>query len=591
MPPVFSRSALLAILIAMTCATAAQGQQTSPPLSVDEQLSPTERLRLPLIWPKGYQPGQTNPTRPTRTAPLQPSPPIKANPPVQTPESPIIYNAPKAQFIPEVPKPKILPPPTFRSTNVPVRGLWVDAFGPGLKTRIQVKRMVAEAKEMGFNTLFVQAVRRSDCLCMKSGLPLVTDKDLEKDFDPLMIAAREAKARGMRIIAWTSLTGMASTQAPNRNPKHIFKKHGPKSGKNSWVNRRSNGTYKESGDIWIDPAIPAAADFMVESTVNLIKNYPIDGIQLDRIRYPDNGAWGYDAKSIARFNAETGSKGRPKASNPAWQQWKRDQVTALVRRIALEVKTIKPKAWISAATIVYGNAPKPGDHQAFKKTRTYTETLQDWPLWIREGLVDLNVPMNYRYSPSITAVVTQNSKPTAQAQFDGWTKFAASMRVRADGRTAPLAIGTAMYLNTPQVTLNQAQRSTQQGLGWVGYSYRTPTRSVYRNQQQAHQGFLQIGTLLSQKGAPLANTQKWTATPPSHRGIMGRLVGPKFPGNHKVEAWRDGRLIGKSTTDGNGYFGFLTLVPGKVEIRVAEQRWTGQVPELGIERLPDLLKK
>lgn len=575
MPHVLMRSALLAIFVSTTCVTMAQEKQTSP------QLAPTERLELPLIWPKGFKPGQTNPKRPAQ--------PVQTKP-IQPPHLPNTY--PKAQFAPDnLPKPKILPPPLFKSTHVPVRGLWIDAFGPGLKTRIQVKRMVAEAKEMGFNTLFVQAVRRSDCLCMKSGLPLITDQDLEKDFDPLMIAAREAKARGMRVIAWTSLTGMASAQAPNRHPKHILRKHGPSSGKNSWVNRRSNGTYKESGDIWIDPAIPAAADFMVESTVNLIKHYPIDGVQLDRIRYPDNGNWGYDPKTIARFNAETGSKGRPKGSNSVWQQWKRDQVTALVRRIALEVKAVKPNAWMSAATIVYGNAPQPGDLQGFKKTRAYTEILQDWPTWVREGLVDLNVPMNYRYSPSITVVSTKSSALSPQAHFDGWTKFASSVRVRMDGRTAPLAIGTAMYLNAPQITVNQAQRSIQQGLGWVGYSYRTPTRSVYRKKQHAQEGFTQLGALLTAQGAPLANTQKWVAQPPSHRGILGRLVGPKFPGYKKVTAWRSGRLIGESKTDGNGYFGFLTLVPGEVEIRVDGQRWTGEVPELGIARLPDLLKK
>lgn len=507
---------------------------------------------------------------PVSPAPTSPAPAVTPVPVTPVPVTPA----------PVMPRPAAPTQPTAPDP-VTVRGLWVDAFGPGLKTRAQVTQMVDEAVELGVNTLFVQAIRRGDCLCMKSGLPLATDADLEKNFDPLAIAVRLGHARGLRVIAWASVTGVANTAAPNTSPLHVMRTHGPDSGKASWLARRPDGTWQEGSDGWLDAGIPQAADFMVNSVVNLVRNYDVDGVQLDRIRYPDGGAWGYDPKTVARYAAETGAKGTPIPGDPAWQAWKREQVTALVRRIALEVKSVRPTAWMSAATITYGPAPRITDPSAFRRSRPYTDVLQDWPTWVREGLIDLNVPMNYKRD----GVADQG------AWFDGWNSYAASVRTRADGVLAPLAVGTAMYLNSPAVTAAQASRSVGAGLGWVGYSYRSPTPGVIAGQQTTAQGLDSVRAALHGKGEPLAAPLRWTAAPPSLRGLMGRVVGAAQPGGRVVEAWQGGKLVATSLTDGGGYYGFLTLPAGKTEVRVSGQRWSDTVPERGVARLPDLLAR
>ncbi|GGI84756.1 glycoside hydrolase family 10 protein [Deinococcus wulumuqiensis] len=564
MPVPCPRRLWLSLLLAL--ALPVQAQETAPPPTSPP---PASEPVPPVVPPADGVPAGPPPTEPLPAAPQTPA----QAPAPATPELPSLTPGPPAADRPVLVEVPAGPPGSS------LRGLWVDAFGPGLKTRAQVQQLVNDAAALGVNTLFVQAIRRGDCLCMKSGLPLITDKALEKNFDPLAIVTRLAHERGLKVIAWASVTGIANAAVPSTAPGHVMKTHGPNSGAQSWLARRPDGTWLEGKDGWLDAGIPDAAEFMTQSVVNLVRNYPVDGIQLDRIRYPDGGDWGYDPKTLARYRAETGASGTPAASDPRWQAWKREQVTALVRRIALEVKAVRPDAWLSAATITYGAPPAPGDLAAFGRSRTVTDVMQNWPQWVQDGLIELNVPMNYKRD----GVAEQG------AWFNGWNAFADSVRVRADGQPSALAVGTALYLNSPQVSAAQAGRSVAGGLGWVGYSYRTPTLNVYEGKEGMAQGLKAVGSALSTRPGVLPPALRWQDAAPSSRGLMGRVRGAAVLGSRPVEAWQGGVRVAQSLTDGNGYYGFLTLPAGKTEIRVGGQRWTDTVPERGVVRLPDLV--
>ena len=453
-----------------------------------------------------------------------------------------------------------------------MRGLWVDAFGPGLKTPAQVAQMVKDARSLGVNTLFVQTIRRADCLCNRSSVPRATDSDLTPGFDPLAEVIKLAHAQGIRVFAWVSVTGAGNAAAPNTSPQHILRAHGPNAGVQSWVNRRPDGSYLEGSDIWLDAGIPQAADYMVQSILSIVKNYDIDGIQLDRIRYPDGGVWGYSPQALARYRTETGNKGTPLPSDLAWINWKREQITALVRRVVLETRRLKPQVWTSAATITYG-AP-PADLSGFQKSRTYSDVLQNWPAWTEEGLIDLNVLMNYK----------QDLVPNHIAWFDDWNKFALSVRGKAE-----VAAGTALYLNSPDISRRQMQRALDAGLGWVGYAYRTPGVDVYKNGQSQPQGFEVLRKTLTQRGGPLTSTV-WNIAPPTRYALLGRITGSAQLGGRPVEVRsQSGSLIAKTVTDGSGYYGFPDLPLGPVEVRVAGQRWQAQLSQPGVVRYPDFL--
>lgn len=435
--------------------------------------------------------------------------------------------------------------------------------------------MVSDASGLGINALFVHAVRRGDCLCLLSSVPAAAD--IQKGFDPLAETIRLAHARRIRVIGWVSVTGAWNSTLPSAGPGQVFAQHGP-AARDSWLSRRQGGSWQSGADAWLDPGIPAAADYMVRSAVGLVRAYDLDGLQLDRIRYPDGGDWGYSPVTLERYRLETGQVGVPAQADERWRAWKREQVTGLTRRIALEARALKPGVIISAATIVYGDGP--ADLNAFRLTRSYSEVLQDWPAWMGAGLLDLNVIMNYK----------RDGVGGQEGWYDRWNAFAASQRVG----TGEVAAGTSMYLNPPQVTASQAGRALPLGLGWVGYAYRTPTNDVYRELQTQPQGLAALKTALSAAPGVLDSPAAWNPLVQARRAVLGRVLGTVQPGGVQpgglsVDAYdQAGTLLGTVTTDGNGYYGFPDLPAGRVEVRVAGQSWAEEL-KLGVTRFPNLL--
>jgi len=112
-----------------------------------------------------------------------------------------------------------------------------------------------------------------------------------------------------------------------------------------------------------------------------VRNYDVDGIHLDYVRY-GGAAFGYNPTSVARFNARYGTAGQPDAADPRWADWRREQVTALVRQVYLEAIAIQPQVMVSAATIAWGAGP--ASDADWPGTRTCAEVFQDWPAWLRE---------------------------------------------------------------------------------------------------------------------------------------------------------------------------------------------------------------
>ncbi|ADY26981.1 protein of unknown function DUF187 [Deinococcus proteolyticus MRP] len=510
-----------------------------------------------------------------------PSLSLSATPAPQTLETPVLGSpllGTPSLASPSLASPALASPASAAAAPAPntpdstqLRGLWIDGFGPGLKTAAQVRQTVDDAERMGINVLVVQTIRRADCFCLGSSLPAVTDKDLQPGFDPLAEVIRLAKPKGMKVIAWASVTGIGNLSNLNTNPNHVYKTHGPQS-KDPWLAVRSDGSWQEGNDAWLDPAIPEAAKYISDGLLSVVKNYDVDGIQLDRIRYPDSGDWGYSPRVLHRYRLETGRSGTPSGSDEYFKAWKRDQVTGLVRRISVQAKAIRPELWVSAATIVYGSPPAPGDIKAFQSTASYRNVMQDWPRWMNEGLLDINMPMNYKRETS-----------AQQAQwYDGWNRFARSVQGRGLS-----ASGSSIYLNTPQDSAAQAQRALGAGVGWVGYSYRTPTLAVYEEKQTAEAGREAVRQALAKTS--LGKAVRFDGPPPNTRGLMGTVAGQERLGGLKVELLQGDKVVATSVTDGGGFYGFMDVPAGETRIRVSGQAWKTAVPQRGIAQVPNLV--
>jgi hypothetical protein len=142
----------------------------------------------------------------------------------------------------------------------------------------------------------------------------------------------------------------------------------------------------------IDPGVPGAAEWTYRVYLDVVRSYPVDGIHFDFIRY-GGPRWGYAPQSVARFNARYHRKGQPAWDDPLWQQFRRDQVTDLVRKVYANALAVRPNLVVSAALIAWGDGPQ--TEADWQQTSAYRSVYQDWQTWLNEGLLDLACPMTY----------------------------------------------------------------------------------------------------------------------------------------------------------------------------------------------------
>lgn len=146
---------------------------------------------------------------------------------------------------------------------------------------------------------------------------------------------------------------------------------------------------------WLCPSHPANLALERESLLELARNYAIDGIHFDYIRYPDSDHC-FCAPCRERFEKATG---KPVAQWPAdvytkgvrreeWITWCQGNITALVRSTSEQVKKVRPGIQVSAAV--------------FRDWENDSRSvMQDWKLWCEKGWLDFVCPMDYTTNNSV----------------------------------------------------------------------------------------------------------------------------------------------------------------------------------------------
>ena len=141
---------------------------------------------------------------------------------------------------------------------------------------------------------------------------------------------------------------------------------------------------------WLCPSHPENVKLELNAIMEIVRNYDVDGIHLDYIRYPGSRAC-FCQECKKRFTLATRQviKDFPASVLPksgehgqAYIDWRAQQITRLVRLIHKRAKAIKPDIKISTA--VFGGYPS-----------CVTSIGQDWIAWAKAGYVDFVCPMNY----------------------------------------------------------------------------------------------------------------------------------------------------------------------------------------------------
>jgi uncharacterized lipoprotein YddW (UPF0748 family) len=310
----------------------------------------------------------------------------------------------------------------FRATAPEqTRALWVTRTT--LTSPESIRQMVAAAEAGGFNTLLVQVRGRGDAYYNGTIEPRAAELAGKPAFDPLATVIADAHAAGLRVHAWVAVNLVSSSVSLPASRDHVIyrapewlmvprelaaemKKVDLRSP--AYIGRLARWTRAHTSiveGLYTSPLHPAAQDHTAAVIGEIAAKYPVDGIHLDYVRFP-NEDFDYSAAAMDQFKSailpdltdrERRDASAREALDPAaypnlfperWNDFRRSRLTSLVIKIRTAVKTVRPGVVVSAAVV-------PDAQQAF------VNRLQDWHGWIDQSLLDVICPMAYTTDPDI----------------------------------------------------------------------------------------------------------------------------------------------------------------------------------------------
>ena len=435
------------------------------------------------------------------------------------------------------------------------RALWADTFHAGMRNSSEVSTLVNTARSNNFNAIIVEVRKRGDAYYNGTIEPKASDVS-PQSFDPLADLLTKAHTGGRRIEvhAWiTTYLAWNSQVTPPTQTNHPYLTHP------EWLSVDNTGTNWDGGNYQFDQSLPAVQKHVFNVAMDIISRYDVDGFHFDYVRFSGK-EWGYHTNALDRFRRRYNVSGTPATTDANWLQFRRDQVSGLVRKVYLHALALKPQVKISGATICFA----PGittDAQWFSSSSAWTDVLQDWRGWMREGILDLNVPMAYF------------NQATRASDWANWSLFA---KEHTYGHQ--VAMGQGSYLNALTNVITQLRttrtptvNSNVPAAGFAIYSYAVPSLdtsaatvwdalnnpSVYDTNTPPLFTNAVNTPVMAWKTAPMHGHVKGTIrTAAASNDVDGAVVSLSGP------------VTRIQTNDATGFYGFAHLPPGSYTVTV-----------------------
>ena len=230
-----------------------------------------------------------------------------------------------------------------------------------------------QLKEAKFNTVMLQTRLRGDLIypsAIETFPEALTGRTgRNPGYDPLAFAIEECHKRGMELHAW-----IVTIPAGNNRQVRLLGKH-------SVVRKKRKIVKQHQGAWYLDPGQPETADYLASIVREIVSRYDVDGIHFDYIRYPENARRFPDRDTHRKFG-----KGKD------LKQWRRDNITAIARRLHAEVKQLKP--WVKVSSSPVGKFKDTSRYSSLG-WNAYETVYQDAQGWLKEGIHDALFPMMY----------------------------------------------------------------------------------------------------------------------------------------------------------------------------------------------------
>ena len=283
--------------------------------------------------------------------------------------------------------------PAVTTSTSEARALWVTRFEYDSPTKIAT--IMTKAKQANFNVVYFQVRGAADAM-YRSGIEPCAVSLCGKlggtpTWDPLAVAVQEAHSRGIQLHAWlnaltawgsgSSATCDALVESDPGNPRHLLLD------RPSWRVKTQAGVFHPcpNGEeyVYFSPGNRGVRTRLARVSADIVRRYSVDGIHLDRIRYPGT-AWSYDSASMRLFGKD------PAAYPTEWNNFRRSLVDSTVKAVRDSVDLVRPSAVLSAA--VWGIYT---DRWGWNSSEGFHDYFQHTYPWVRDGYMDVQVPMTY----------------------------------------------------------------------------------------------------------------------------------------------------------------------------------------------------
>ncbi len=269
--------------------------------------------------------------------------------------------------------------------RVEARGLWVNRWS--FASPEDVRTIMADAAAARFNQVYFQVRGDFDAYYASNLEPwargLSGSLGTDPGWDPLETAVEAAHGHGLELHAWINAFTLwsGSSPPPETVPRHMYLEHP------EWIMQDENQVPMAlgSGYVWASPGNSELRAHNVAVALDIAARYDVDGIHLDRIRYPGPD-YSHDAASIQAF--VEAKVLRPELT---YADWEREQVVAQVAQIRIALESHAPRVVLSAA--VAGIYQDEWDWGGV--TEGYHQWLQNSRAMVDQGALDVLIPMVY----------------------------------------------------------------------------------------------------------------------------------------------------------------------------------------------------